>query len=43
MSSRLFFTAAGGDITFRTAKCAATNLCDLAMDVEGIKAKFVKP
>jgi len=40
---RLIFAAAGGDITFTTAECASTNLCNLAMDVEGIKAKFVQP
>jgi len=29
-----------GDVKFESAGCAATDLCELARDVEGLKAKF---
>ena len=36
----LVLAAPGADVTFESAACAPTSLCDLSRDVAGLKAKF---
>jgi len=38
--SSLAMTATGGAVTFQSRGCKTTDLCDLALDVEALKAKF---
>jgi hypothetical protein len=36
----LALAATGGSVTFKSGGCAATDLCDLALDVQALKSKF---
>jgi hypothetical protein len=35
--------AGAGKLSFQSSACAATDLCEMARDIEGLKAKFTKP
>ena len=41
-NQNVMFSASNGDVTFLSAGCDATDLCDLAKAVEGLQAKFTK-
>jgi hypothetical protein len=35
--------AGAGKLSFQSSECVATDLCEMARDIEGLKAKFAKP